>query len=171
MSYNASGSGQIILKKEVPDEVLALLDERGAGFLVEDAPDGGLWLTYQYNSYNDQIEDGFKALAPYVKSGNVEFTGEDGEHWRFHFENGKVEEQNGEIVYRDVTPRKRTFNINYLDPNNEEDQTQFDTEDADFITMFNDLVGLFGEFAGENYGDDPCWIIDIEEVPYDREEE
>lgn len=65
----------------------------------------------------------------------------------------------------------RTFNVNYLDPQNEEDQTQFDVEDADFVTMFNELVGLFGEFAGENYGDDPCWILDIEEVPYDGEEE
>ena len=65
----------------------------------------------------------------------------------------------------------RTFNVNYLDPQNEEDQTQFDVEDADFVTMFNELVGLFGEFAGENYGDEPSWIIDIEEIPYDGEEE
>ena len=65
----------------------------------------------------------------------------------------------------------RTFNVNYLDPDNMEDQTQFDIPDADFVTMFNDLVGLFGEFCAENYDDDSCWIMDIEEVPYDEEEE
>ena len=65
----------------------------------------------------------------------------------------------------------RTFNVRYLDPQNEEDETQFDVENNDFVTMFNDLVGLFGGFCSENYGDDPCWIICIEEVPYDGEEE
>lgn len=171
MSYMAYGGGQVVMKKEVPDNVLALLDNRGAGFLVEDAPDGGLWFTFEFGSYNDQIDNGFKALAPYVEFGNVEFTGEDSEHWRFHFENGEVEEQSGEITYKSNKQKTRTFNVNYLDPQNEEDQTQFDVEDADFVTMFNELVGLFGEFAGENYGDDPCWILDIEEVPYDGEEE
>lgn len=168
MGYNAYGSGHVILRKEVPDNVLALLDNRGANFLVEDAPDGGLWLTYEFSSYNDQIEKSLNALAPYVKSGDVKFTGEDDEHWRFYFENGKVVEQNGEIEYKQA---KRTFNVNYIDPENMEDQTQFDIEDADFVTMFNDLVGLFGGFCAENYDDDPCWIMDIEEVPYDGEEE
>ena len=65
----------------------------------------------------------------------------------------------------------RTFNIRYLDPQNEEDETQFDVDDSDFVTMFNELVSLFGEFCAENYDDDPCWIICVEEVPYDGEEE
>ena len=65
----------------------------------------------------------------------------------------------------------RTFNIRYLDPQNEEDETQFDVDDSDFVTMFNELVSLFVEFCIENYDDDPCWIICVEEVPYDGEEE
>ena len=67
--------------------------------------------------------------------------------------------------------KMRTFNVQYLDPNNEEDETQFDIKDADFVSMSNDLISLFGEFCGETYGDDPCWMTGIEEVPYDGEEE
>ena len=65
----------------------------------------------------------------------------------------------------------RTFNVQYLDPGNKEDETQFDIEDADFVNMFNELAGLFGGFCSEHYKDDPCWIMSIEEVPYDGEEE
>ena len=65
----------------------------------------------------------------------------------------------------------RTFNVEFLNPDNEYDETQFDIEDGDFVTMFNELVSLFGEFCGENFDDDPCWITQIDEVPYDGEKE
>ena len=64
----------------------------------------------------------------------------------------------------------RSFDVRYLDPNNMEDETEFDIENADFVTMFNDIVQLFGDFCAENYDDKPCWLLGIEEVPYDGEE-
>ena len=174
MGYDASGSGQVILRKKVPDEVLALLSS--AEFLVEDAPDGGLWLTFDYASYNDQIEDAMKALAPYVKSGEVQFTGEDAEHWRFFFHNGKVDNQDGTIKYEHGTTKYRTVNVGfqYEDPKEGlvDDETQFDLIDADFGTMFDELSHLFYCFAEENgWNDSNCWISYVEEVPYDGEEE
>lgn len=65
----------------------------------------------------------------------------------------------------------RTFNIQYTDPQNEQDETQFDIQDGDFVDMFSELIDLFDEFCLDNYDDDPCWINGIEEVPYDGEEE
>lgn len=97
MSYFANGDGKIIPKEEIPDEILMRLSN--AEFLVDDAPDGGIWLTFDNMNYNDQVEESMKAVAPYVGNGNVEFTGEDGEHWRYEFENGKVFYADGKIVY------------------------------------------------------------------------
>lgn len=97
MSYFANGDGKIIPKEEIPDEILLRLSN--AEFLVDDAPDGGIWLTFDNMNYNDQVEESMKAVAPYVGNGNVEFTGEDGEHWRYEFENGKVFYADGKIVY------------------------------------------------------------------------
>jgi hypothetical protein len=65
--------------------------------------------------------------------------------------------------------KMRTFNVSYFDPENQEDETQFDIQDADFVTMFNELIELFSSFCKENYDDNPCWIIQIEEVPYDQD--
>ena len=167
MSYNTFGSGTLKLKKnaKIPKDVLNKLsidfDE------VADAPDGGLWLTKEYSRDID-VDGAMYKLAPFVDSGKVTMTGEDDEHWQYAFKDGKVYYKTGEVEYKQA---KRTFNVNYIDPENMEDQTQFDIEDADFVTMFNDLVGLFGGFCAENYDDDPCWIMDIEEVPYDGEEE
>lgn len=99
MSYDVSGGGEFVLRKDdkVPDEVLALL--RSAEFLVEDAPDGGIWLTFEYTNFNDQIEDALKAFAPYVESGDVEFRDDFGDHFRYRLANGKVWYANGEITY------------------------------------------------------------------------
>ena len=74
-------------------------------------------------------------------------------------------------VKMNMLTRMRTFNVRYINPDNEDDETQFDIEDADFETMCNELVNLFGEFCSENYDDDPCWMTGVEEVPYDGEEE
>jgi len=167
MSYNTFGSGTLKLKKnaKIPKDVLNKLsidfDE------IADSPDGGLWLTKEYSRDID-VDGAMNKLAPFVESGKVTMTGEDDEHWQYVFKDGKVYYQTGKVEYKQT---KRTFNVNYIDPENMEDQTQFDIEDADFVTMFNDLVGLFGRFCAENYDDDPCWIMDIEEVPYDGEEE
>lgn len=97
MSYYASGGGSVVLNKEVPAKVVQ--DLIHAEFLVENAPDGGLWLTFEHTNFNDQIEDALKAMAPYVKSGSVEFVGEDHEFFRYEFDAGKIWYADGEIVY------------------------------------------------------------------------
>ena len=103
MGYYASGNGQVILKDgmKVPAEIIA---ELGREFSeVADAPDGGLWLTFEYNRYHDDdMTEGLQKLAPFVKSGNVEFIGDDDNRWRFHFWNGNMRYQEGRTVYEDA---------------------------------------------------------------------
>jgi len=65
----------------------------------------------------------------------------------------------------------RSFNVTYEDPQNCVDETQLDVEDGEFDVMMTELVQLFSKFCKETYNDDPCWIIGVEEVPYDGEEE
>ena len=67
----------------------------------------------------------------------------------------------------------RQFRIYYLQKEKAEDEwtedeVEFDTEDAAFTTMFNDLIGLFNDFCkDEKYS--KARINYIIEVPYDGE--
>lgn len=169
MSYNTFGSGTLKLKKnaKIPEDVLNKLsidfDE------VADAPDGGLWLTKEYSRDID-VDGAMNKLAPFVESGKVTMTGEDDEHWQYAFKDGKVYYKTGEVEYKQA---KRTFNVRYYDPEGKTDETQFDLDDTDFVTMFNDLTKLFAQFCSDTYksAQGMCEIVQIEEVPYDGEEE
>ena len=99
MSYKAHGGGQVTIKKEIPAEVIEKLadvfDE------VSDSPDGGLWLTYyeDKNYYGDDVQDALNELAPYTKTGSIEFIDENGEAWRFRFHYGDMFEEKGNVVF------------------------------------------------------------------------
>ena len=103
----------------------------------------------------------------YVTSGDVEFAGEDDCHWRFHFRNGKVVEQNGEVKYPEEH-RMRTFNVVY-DHSEGENETQVDIQDGNFADMVNEMLRLVYQITDES--DEHCVEIAwIREVPYDGEE-
>ena len=169
MSYNIFGGGQVILdmSKKIPASVYAKLAENFDE--VADAPDGGLWLSKEYDRDID-MDGAMKELAPFVITGEVTMTGEDYEHWQYRFYDGKVYYEPGEIVYK---PKKHSFNVGYYDPEGYMDETQFDIDDADFATMVNNLIKLFVQFCGETYksAQGMCEIDYIDEVPYNGEEE
>ena len=108
MAYYANGGGQVVLKDGVkaPIDVWKMLCQDFSE--VADSPDGGIYLTFEENKYHDdEVRESMGKLAPFVTSGNVEFTGEDGEQWRFHFWNGTVQYQTGRVVYEPETPDER----------------------------------------------------------------
>lgn len=141
MSYTAFGGGQLVLIKDIPIKVLTPLDYQHAGFDIELSPDGGLWLTFESNNYNDQIEPALNALAPYIKSGDINFSGEDNSNWRFHFKDGTVEEQSGEIIYK--TNKNRKFKVVY-DFSNGEDKTEIEIGgNKNFDESVNELIRNF----------------------------
>lgn len=52
--------------------------------------------------YGDDLEAFLGAIAPYVEAGSyIEFSGEEGERFRFLFKDGKVKEQQAEVTYED----------------------------------------------------------------------
>jgi hypothetical protein len=58
-------------------------------------------LEYEGEKIGDEIKL-FATLAPFVENGShVEFLGEDGERWRYVFDNGGFREQQGETTWRD----------------------------------------------------------------------
>lgn len=64
----------------------------------------------------------------------------------------------------------RTFNVSFMNVGESAlDETQFDIEESDFETMFNELTELFYKFCGESkiVG----VIVHIQEVPYEGEED
>lgn len=186
MGYYASGSGVLKLKSEVPEDVLALLSWENAGFSeVADSPDGGLWLTFEYSRFHDDdMVHAMNKIAQYVESGDVEFCGEDDSHWRYHFRNGKMEEQSGEVVYKS-SKNARSFRIEFTrkyengdgdlhwydeDSGIVFDETEFDTSYHNNEVAWVDLINLFNDFVAENHFKDTR-VTAIEEVPYDGEEE
>jgi hypothetical protein len=63
------------------------------GFEVQDEDDGGI-LIFAYDSKIGDEKWFFSAAAPYL-SGEFEWTGEDGEKWKWMFEDGKMIEWTG----------------------------------------------------------------------------
>lgn len=174
MGYNASGDGSVVLKKEVPEEILELLNSSDVGFETEDSPDGGLWLTFYYDKYHeDDVIHALNKLAPYTESGDIEFTGEDDTHWQFHFENGKVEERDGEVVYKSGK-KTRSFRIVFMqknnDPNIKEDYyfdgVTISTDGQTTEEICVDLMNGWRKYIEENNIDD---VVDGVNEIYEEE--
>lgn len=65
--------------------------------------------------------------------------------------------------------RYRTFNIRFLNPDGDGDETQFDVVDGSFEQMINELLDLFNDFCNDFFRGSNCRIIQIEETEYDGE--
>ena len=107
MGYYASGTGWAKIKDECSyEEVDAKLKEVGDkyNFWFETCPSPGgkhplLDIEFEYSRYDDWFEDALNMIADIVCAGEVTFTGEDSDHWRFKFVDGTWIEQAGTIVY------------------------------------------------------------------------
>lgn len=74
MNITIKGSGSLIPASPVPDSILALAYPC---FTVEDAPDGGLWLTlspYTEVYDEDAVQTFLRNITPYISSGTIECT-------------------------------------------------------------------------------------------------
>ena len=107
MGYYAHGSGEIMLKKKVPDEILESLE----GFNEADQytrkhHDGTekyfLSLVHYDDKYHeDCVYDDLRKIEPYTEEGCINFIGEDDIVWRFMFHPDIHEfvEESGKISY------------------------------------------------------------------------
>ena len=102
MGYYAHGCGTLKLKPntEISEDLMDML--RDAFDEVWVWSDGALEVEHSHDKYHeDVVAEPLEKLAPFVESGDIEFTGEDDECWRFHFWHGRMREQNGRVVYED----------------------------------------------------------------------
>ena len=116
MGYYAYGCGYIKFAEHgVPKKIDSIIEKLSdAGFSAESDYDKsgafkGISLVYEFEKYyEDEIIDslGYVNNVSRIKEGSAEFTGEDDEHWRFLFENGKWNEENGKVVYGSSTDDK-----------------------------------------------------------------
>ena len=104
VGYYATGGGYVSFSSDISDELFKaygdVLDE--VFDCVDEMPHGkGFELSYDGKYYGDDVSKvlGIISSASRVTDGEIEFVGEDNCHWRFVWQNGKWEEQNGVVTY------------------------------------------------------------------------
>lgn len=126
MGYYANYSGSIETKPMSQQDVkrfLAAIDSEESTGLLTEAPtpyafeqwevnetfkdstgdaiayDIAIWGDEKY--YDDDVRKFLNAIAPYTKSGEIEYDGEDNTLWRFAFRGGEWYEDSGYVSYVD----------------------------------------------------------------------
>lgn len=81
---------------------------------------GQLNLLFDGKYHGHEVKEDLKIITKYITDGRFDFVGEDGERWRFKFENGVWNELEGRTIYglSDLTTeelidelRKRGYNV------------------------------------------------------------
>ena len=80
-------------------DLFSLLGMLGYDYMVADEDDDILVITLSYDNKIGQAGLFMDALAPFVISGSIEWSGEDDAHWREVFSDGTLIRQTGSIVY------------------------------------------------------------------------
>lgn len=104
MGYYVNTSGTIKIKQGADiNKVIDIISDLDIFESVEEYA-GGIdvygYIKYYPEDYVVMYED----IAPYVTSGNIEFTGDDGERWMHQYENGKWVEYDGQIQWVNPHP-------------------------------------------------------------------
>ena len=96
MSYCTTYNGYIKINKPLPNELVSLGKDTFENFWCdENSIDFG-----GYDRYDeDPVYEFLTKVAPYTTSGEIEYKGEDGNLWRFIFEDGEWKEEDGRIIY------------------------------------------------------------------------
>ena len=109
MSYYASGGGRIDFKRPPTKKERDQIDDIIRYWFESAYWDADTAIDIYYDGkYHTDFEDDIQKLdgiTP-IADGNISFVGEDGEHWRFSFneKTRRFEEENGRIVYDTDTP-------------------------------------------------------------------
>lgn len=108
MSYYANGCGWAKPKDGCSKETInELTKEIGYRFnvwfekysIVDTDYNKLIDIEFENDKYGDWVEEALNMLNDIICDGEVKFTGEDGEHWRFRFIDGEWVEEGSTIVY------------------------------------------------------------------------
>ena len=124
MGYYAHGSGELRLKRQIPDDIIESLEEFDETDQYVRHEKTGKQVHYLFlNHYDekyceDYVYDDLKKIEPFVESGSIDFHGEDDCVWRFRFSPEAKEfiEDTGKISYDfDDEPVAKKCNGNRLE--------------------------------------------------------
>ena len=91
----------------MPEDLRTLTDTKAVfaelGFEVLDDENGDL-LILCYDNKTGQEDVFFAAAAPFIEDGDYEWTGEDGEFWKWQFTDGKMFLLSGQRIYTHAAP-------------------------------------------------------------------
>ena len=86
----------------MPEDLRTLTDTKAVfvelGFEVRDDENGDLLISC-YDNKTGQEEVFFAAAAPFIEDGDYEWTGEDGDFWKWEFSDGKMYSRGGGRMY------------------------------------------------------------------------
>ena len=115
MSCGTTGKGYILFKKELDKDTFNAVED---ALLAAISCDGELSFKYgkragktyfdiwdDYTYHEDFVMEALGRVATLaeIEEGELAYTGIDSDYWRFLFKGGKWREQNGHIVYEDVS--------------------------------------------------------------------
>ena len=91
----------------MPEDLRTLTDTKAVfaelGFEVRDDENGDLLISC-YDNKTGQEDVFFAAAAPFIEEGEYDWTGEDGEFWRWQFTDGKMLLLSGQRIYTHAAP-------------------------------------------------------------------
>jgi len=91
----------------MPEDLRTLTDTKAVfaelGFEVRDDENGDLLISC-YDNKTGQEDVFFAAAAPFIEDGDYEWTGEDGEFWKWQFTDGKMFLLSGHRIYTHAAP-------------------------------------------------------------------
>jgi len=91
----------------MPEDLRTLVDTKAVfaelGFEVNENEDGDLLISC-YDNKSGQEDVFFAAAAPFIEDGEYEWTGEDGDFWKWQFRDGKMFLLSGQRIYDHATP-------------------------------------------------------------------
>lgn len=126
MGYYAKGTGECkLIDTNLPLRYMIVdikndLAENGSYVIKVGTLGDQLVLLYDDKYIKHEISEDLKIIAKYITDGYFDFVGEDGERWRFKFENGVWNELEGRMIYglSELTTdelvdelRKRGYNV------------------------------------------------------------
>ena len=104
--YSAEAIGHIIFDKPIFHTEYLAIDNRltAVGIGIDILSVDKFLITYDSSygyGFDDDIQSALNSISEIaeVRSGNMEFVGEDDTHWRFIYKDGKWRKERGEIVY------------------------------------------------------------------------
>lgn len=69
------------------------------GYAIYETDEPGYSIEYRSSEKLGDDEEIFSLIAPYINDGYIELLGEDGDKWRYVFENGKCETKHPKIEW------------------------------------------------------------------------